>query len=130
MALTEAALAEWLERYFHAWRVNDAAEVGALFAEDATYHYGPFTPPAIGRAAIVANWVADPQQQTDLQITYEPLAIRGEVGIAHWRVAYRPGADPTRRVDLDGIIVLTFDSTLCCIEHREWYARRETPDAL
>ena len=123
--MTIEGLTDWLERYFAAWRSNDPDEVAALFAADAIYSYGPFREPSVGRDAIVARWVSE--TPTAFTYRYEPLAALEHGGVAHWSVGF---AHPTRaetRVEVDGILVLTFDDEGRCTEHREWYSSREVP---
>ena len=116
------AFRSWLERYFAAWASNDADAVRALFTEDAVYSYGPFREPAEGREEIVRRWVEGGAQPA-LSTWFEPLALQGERGVAHWRVAFDEGAE---RVELDGILVLDFDAEARCRTHREWYDLRRT----
>lgn len=115
----------WLERYFEAWRSNDPADVEALFAKDAVYHYGPFEPPTIGRRSIVERWVYTPSQQQDIQTTYEAIAVNGNTGVAHWNATFRYGTDQGK-VEADGILLIKFDQQLLCIEHQEWFSLKET----
>jgi ketosteroid isomerase-like protein len=42
MSLTHEAVQAWLDTYLHAWETYDAADVEALFTEDAEYRYHPF----------------------------------------------------------------------------------------
>jgi len=125
MSLSLEQFTDWLERYFRAWQSNHADDVAALFAEDAIYYYGPFKTPAVGRQQIVANWMADPEQQTQVEYNFTPLAIIENLGFAHWHVLYRSGKKPSVATEMDGILVLTFDAQGRCTEHREWYSSRE-----
>lgn len=99
-------------------------EVGALFAADAVYSYGPFREPARGRDAIVANWVSG-QPQPDLRWSYDVLAAPGPTGVAHFAVSWAAGGGG--RAEMDGVLLLRFDEEGRCVEHREWYAVREVP---
>jgi ketosteroid isomerase-like protein len=113
----------WLERYFEAWVSNDADAVEALFTRDAVYWTGPFADPRVGAADIVAAWVGGPQEE--VEYAYEPLAVEGELGIAHWRVvSRRDGAK--ERDEYDGILAITFAPDGRCVEHREWFSHRRT----
>lgn len=127
MNLTLDQLTRWLRGYFDAWVSNDPRVVAALFSEDAVYFYGDFLAPSRGRDTIVARWIANPEQQTGIESRFEPLAAGGDTGIAHWHVAYNSGTRGGRRMEIDGILVLRFNAALECVEHREWYARREAP---
>ena len=56
--MDHAGFQDWLNRYIDAWRSTDPAAIGALFSEDATYSYGPYREPLVGREAIVRDWIA------------------------------------------------------------------------
>lgn len=125
MQLSEEDFHYWLTRYFRAWKTNAASQVGALFADDADYFYGPFKEPAVGREQIVENWVSDPLAQQHIVAQFEVIAVRDQVGVCHWNVTYQEEADPGRTNELDGILVVKFNSAEECTEHKEWYSRRQ-----
>lgn len=118
--------AGWLERYFAAWVSNDPDEVAALFSEDAEYSYGPFREAAHGRDEIVRAWV-DGGVPPGLRTRFEPLAIEGDRGVAHWNVTF--AGDGGGTVEIDGILLCTFDAQGRCTLHREWFESREVPPA-
>jgi ketosteroid isomerase-like protein len=112
---------DWLERYAAAWRSNDAADVEALFAEDAVYSYGPFRDDeARGRDEIVRRWVEGGVQPA-LELAIEPLAVDGDRGVARWRVSFDANSG---RAELDGILVCDFDAQGRCTRHLEWSEQR------
>ena len=55
--LTHEAVQAWLDAYLHAWETYDAADVEALFTEDAEYRYHPADEPEVGRELIVFGWL-------------------------------------------------------------------------
>jgi hypothetical protein len=112
----------WLERYFAAWGSNEPDDVAALFAEDAEYWWGPFREPARGREAIVRAWV-EGGVPPGLRSRFEPIAVADDRGVAHWGISFE--GDGGGLVELDGILVCTFDGEGRCTLHREWYERRE-----
>jgi uncharacterized protein (TIGR02246 family) len=115
----------WLDAYFAAWVSNDPDEVAALFSEDARYWTGPFVEPWVGRDVITKRWTGGGKE--DVEHSSEVLGVEGDVGVAHWSVRTRgPGAAVI--VEMDGILVITFDEQGRCREHREWFASRERPD--
>jgi ketosteroid isomerase-like protein len=117
----------WLERYFAAWASNDAGDVASLFAEDAEYWWSPFRDPARGRQAIVRAWV-EGGVRPGLRTSFEPIAFGKDRGVAHWAVAFDNEVGGT--TEIDGILVCDFDAEGRCTAHREWYDRRETPEAV
>ncbi len=109
--------AHWLDAYFEAWGSTDPAQVGALFATDARYWVSPFTEPLRGRGEIVRSWVAGTSRLLDHASTV--LAVDGEVVVAHWSVRLQRSGGAV--VDIDGVLVLTFDAAGDCLSHREWF---------
>jgi hypothetical protein len=122
--MTSAEFATWLERYGQAWIKRDPEAAVQLFAPDARYHETPFDAPLVGRTDIWQYWqhVAESQESVSFQAT--PLAIVKGACIARWQAKFTrvPSA---RRVELDGVFVLEFDSQGLCVELREWWHRRE-----
>jgi hypothetical protein len=55
-AVSAADVAAWTERYIGAWESNSAADIAALFTEDAEYHETPYETHWIGRDEIVTGW--------------------------------------------------------------------------
>jgi ketosteroid isomerase-like protein len=122
MAVTLATFEDWLDRYFLAWVTNRRDQVEALFTEDAVYWVDPFEEPRRGRGEIVETWVGRPHAA--VEYTYEPIAVSGDVGVAHWRLSSRTEGK-TARTELDGILLIAFATDGRCREHREWYSLRE-----
>ena len=116
-------VATWMDAYREAWISNEPAAVGALFTEDAVYAIEAFSEPWQGREEIVRKWTAGISQRVDM--TYEVLAVDGDVAFVHWHVFTQNASDPIR-VEYDGVIFLRFVPDGRCAEHREWFFRRET----
>ena len=58
--MDHATFKDWLDRYVDAWRLNDPVAIGDLFSTDVRYAYDPFEEAVVGRTALVAAWLADP----------------------------------------------------------------------
>lgn len=103
----------------------------ALFSPNATYREDPFESATGGRAAIRANWVDIARHQHDIHFRYEVLSANDQRGIAHWSASFvrRPSGEA---VQLDGILVATFNAAGECTAFREWWHRRahEPPESL
>ena len=115
-------LTSWLDAYFGAWVSNHPDDVAVLFAEDAVYAVDPFADPWHGRDEIVRRWTSG--VQTEVEYEFEPLAVVGNTGLAHWRLRARNRGAAARK-EWDGILLLRFDDDGRCVEHREWYASRD-----
>ena len=88
MSLTHEAVQAWLDDYIHAWETYDAADVAALFTEDAEYRYHPFDEPESGRDEIVFAWLnpgGDPSRRDKpgtWVADYHPYALDGDRAVA------------------------------------------------
>jgi ketosteroid isomerase-like protein len=81
---------DWLAGYERAWRTKDAADVRAIFSDDAEYWFHPDDPhPIRGIDAIVTMWETEPEP-VDPVYELSVLVEDGAVGIITGRVDY-PG---------------------------------------
>jgi len=115
-------VSRWLEAYVKAWQTYSPEAIGDLFAEDAKYSYHPFSEPLVGRAAIVASWLENPDPPGTYDAHYEPVAVDGDLAVANGRSRYFK--DSTRAElhrQWDNVFFLTFDDSSRCTSFREWY---------
>ena len=119
----------WLVRYVDAWRLNDPTAIGDLFSLDVRYAFDPFSEAVVGRAAVVASWLTDPDVPGSWEADYEVLAIDGDACVAHGRTRYL--TDDRAAVDREfaNVFVTRFDDEGRCREFTEWYMRRR-PEVL
>jgi hypothetical protein len=122
MPLSRDAFAAWLDAYVAAWRSNDAASIGALFSADASYSYRAGTDVVVGRDAIVAAWLREPDDPGTWDAKYEPLAIDGEVHVSvGWSRYLRE--DGSLRDEYSNIFVCRFDAAGQCSDFMEWWMK-------
>ena len=114
--MDHAAFQSWLDRNVAAWRSGDREDIEALFSADATYSYGPYRDPVVGREAIAADWLEDPDAPGTWEAEYEPLAVDGDVAVAIGESRY-----PADGNTYSNIFACRFDSDGRCTEFREWY---------
>ena len=127
--MDHAGFKSWLDRYVDAWRLLDPTIIGDLFSLDVRYAYDPFGEALVGRAAVVASWLSDPDEPGSWEADYEVLAIDGDAYVAHGRTRYltddRSGVDR----EFANVFVCRFDDDGRCREFTEWYMRRR-PEAV
>ena len=127
--MDHAGFKDWLDRYVDAWRLNDPLAIGDLFSPDVRYAYDPFEEAVVGRAALVASWLTDPDEDGSWTADYEVLAIDDDTYVAHGRTQYltddRSGVDR----EFANVFVCKFDDEGRCREFTEWYMRRR-PEAI
>ena len=136
MTLDQAAFQEWLDRYIAAWKSYDPAAIGDLFSDDATYRYHPEDEPVVGRAAIVADWLAGPDTAGTYDAHYEPLAIDGDAHVAVGWSRYFETPGGAVRDEYRNIYLVRFDDAGRATDFTEWwiqgrvYARRAREAAV
>jgi hypothetical protein len=114
--LTSATVQAWLDSYVEAWRTCDRAAIGALFSTEAVYSYHPYDQePLRGRDAIVADWLAEPDEPGSWEASYRPLLIDGDRAVATGESRYAEGRA------FSNLYVLRFDEEGRCTEFVEWY---------
>jgi ketosteroid isomerase-like protein len=118
--MTAADVQRWLDAYVAAWRSNDAATVGELFAEEAEYRYHPYDDPQRGREEIVAGWLEDPDEPGSWEARYEAFLIDGDRAVATGETRYADGQT------FSNLFVLAFDGEGRCREFIEWYMEHPT----
>ncbi len=115
-------LAHWLDRYAEAWRSNDPDRIGSLFTDDAVYHWHPYDEGesvAHGREAIVRGWLEEPDAPDSWEMTLEPLAVTGDLGVARGLTTYA-GGDQGKRT-YHNIFVVRLDDEDHCFDFTEYY---------
>jgi hypothetical protein len=122
--VTIESVQAWLDRYVEAWRSNAREPILALFADDASYRYGPFDKPLLGRQAIADSWLKNPDPPDSWAATYRPIAIEGDLAVAHGRSQYFEEDRTKQRTEYDNIFVMRFDGQGRCIDFTEWYIER------
>ena len=121
------AVQAWLDGYSHAWGTYDPEEIGALFSEDAVYHYDPFQEPVRGREAIVADWLKDRDEAGTYEGRYRPVLVAGDEAAARGYSRYFD-TNGAVRDEYDNLFLLRFDADGRCAEYREWYMRKPRQD--
>jgi hypothetical protein len=114
------ALEQWMTDYRRAWESNDPDDIGALFTEDASYYFEPFTPPSVGRESIVASWLARADEPGETTFTWSPLAVTDAVAIVQGETVY-----PDDRYSNLWVIRLGADGR--ATEFTEWWMDQAEP---
>lgn len=127
--MDRAAFDSWLKRYVDAWRLGDPAAIGDLFSQDVRYAFDPFGEAVVGRAAVAAAWLADPDEPGSWEADYEVLAVDGDTYVAHGRTRYLTDDRSTIDREFANIFVCRFDDEGRCREFTEYYNRRR-PEAI
>ena len=125
--MTREDVQRWLDAYVDAWRTYDPEAIGALFSADATYAYQPYREPVVGRAAIVADWLEEPDAAGSWEAHYEPYAVDGDRAVAVGTSRYL-NDDGSQRTLFYNVWLLRFDPDGRCSEFIEYW--RELPEEL
>ena len=133
--MDHAAAQEWLDRYVAAWQSYEPEAIGALFSDDVNYRYHPSDEPTVGRAAVVASWLGESDEDGastrdepgTYDASYSPVAVDGDVVVATGTSSYRETPEgPVTRV-YDNCFVMRFDDDGRCREFTEWFIKRPDP---
>jgi ketosteroid isomerase-like protein len=111
-------LGEWMAGYLRAWRGNEAADIGALFSDDAVYLTAPDAEPRHGRDAIVAGWLEDADAPGEWSFDWWVLHEGPDVAFVQGRTEY-----PAER-DYLNLWVIRFAEDGRAEEFTEWYLAR------
>lgn len=119
MALTITQVQSWLDRYVAAWRSNDAAQIGELFTADVVYRFRPFEDAVVGRDAVVAAWLDEPDAAGTWTAEYRVWAVTEDRATATGETRYTDGSH------FHNVFLLRFRGKECS-EYTEWFV--ESPD--
>jgi hypothetical protein len=110
-------LARWIDGYERAWRTPGTRSLEGLFASNATYVVAPFEPPLRGLAEISSMWEAERQGADEVfELSWEPVAVEGDVGVASVEVQY---SDPANLIYRD-LWIIRLDGEGRCTAFEEW----------
>lgn len=124
--MTRADFDKWLDRYQAAWRSDDAAQIGALFTDDATYTTLPFREPKRGRDAIIAWWVSQGDSQNQWRFESERLVVEGKTGVVEGLTTY-PAHDDEPEEVYSNIWVIRLAPDGRATSFAEWWVQRPEP---
>ncbi|CAN5381592.1 MAG: nuclear transport factor 2 family protein [Acidimicrobiia bacterium] len=121
----------WLDDYLTAWRLNQAEPIKALFTEGAVYRNQPYGGDAraeLGRAAIAAEWLEQPDQPDSWEAAYEVYAVDGDRAVAVGYSRYLATDDGPERT-FHNCFLLRFASDGRCAELTEYYMEEQPADS-
>jgi ketosteroid isomerase-like protein len=119
--MTRDDLARWLDAYVDAWRTCDPDAIGELFSDDAEYRYLPWGEPLVGRAAIVADWVANQDEPGTWTAAYRPFAVDGQDAVAVGTTRYD---DAKGQREYHNVFLCRFDDEGRCASFTEVFSKR------
>jgi hypothetical protein len=119
--MTHDDFARWLDAYVDAWRTYDPAAIGALFSEGARYRYNPWDDPLVGRAAIVKDWMDNPDEPGTWTAEYRPWIVDGLDAVATGVSRYD---DSDGKREYHNVFLCRFDDEGRCREFTEVYLKR------
>ena len=126
--MTEEQLRVWLDAYASAFVGQDDDAAAALFADDATYQWGPFGELLRGRDEVQRKWAESFDPESEERFDYEVLAVTDEIGIARW-MASSSRAARSQITRYEGIFAIRLGPDGRCTEFREWWNTQESAPA-
>ena len=107
-------LMRWVAGYERAWREQDPAALGELFATSVQYRRSPYEPPIDGLEALREVWNEDGDRA--FGVSAEPVAVDGRDAVVRVEVHY---AAPQAQEYRD-LWVLRFDAHGKVADFEEW----------
>ncbi|HWQ59947.1 MAG TPA: nuclear transport factor 2 family protein [Candidatus Fimivivens sp.] len=114
----------WMKGFMEGWKNRDVEAVMATIAGNCAYYETVFDEPCPDIDAIRGLWKVVPENQKDIEYSYEILAENEEYGIFHFQLA-RTVLPEGNRVEMDGIFQISVDEAGRCIYFRQWRSVRE-----
>lgn len=117
----------WLDRYVEAWRSNRAELIEPLFTEDAVYRYRPYggdERASIGRDAIVAAWLEEPDEPDSWEAQYAAYAVDDDRAVATGISRYLADDEEQEKVYYN-VFLLRFDPDGRCTDFTEYWMLEE-----
>jgi len=123
--MDRAGFQQWLDGYVQAWKSYDETEIKALFSDDAVYRYTPDPDGGAvqGRDAIADDWLANKEAPGTYDAKYEPLAIDGDLFIAHGTTKYFK-ADGTQSDEYYNLYVCRFNDEGQCASFIDYWMQK------
>lgn len=125
--MTRTDVQAWLDRYIEAWRANRADLIEPLFSEDAVCRYRPYggdDRASIGRDAIVAAWLEEPDEPGSWAAQYAPYAVDEDRAVATGVSRYFASGEEPERV-YHNVFLLRFDPDGRCSDFTEYWMLEE-----
>jgi hypothetical protein len=105
----------WIDDYRRAWESNTAADIRALFVEDAEYRTEPYAEPWIGVDAIVAGWIEAKDEPGETTFDWSRLVTTDDLAVVTGTTVYAAG--PT----YSNLWVIRFVPDGRAISFTEWW---------
>jgi uncharacterized protein (TIGR02246 family) len=128
MELTKQKVADVLDVYMDAWRMQDPSAILLAFTEDASYHERVLGEPMVGHDAIRRYWQQKVVgEQANIEVELLAVYLDGHTAIAEWEAIFDDRPKLVRK-KMREIAVLEFvhDGEQWRIESlREYWASKE-----
>lgn len=124
--MTRTDFEQWLNAYEAAWKTDDPEQIGALFADDASYTTYPFREPKRGRDAIVAWWISQGDSTNEWRFDTERVIVEGDTGVVQGVTTYPASASSPEAV-FSNIWVIQLAPDGRASTFAEWWVQRPDP---
>ena len=113
-------LDSWMDGYVLAWSTNEAADITALFTEDAVYDTQTADGERDGIDEIVAYWQEVDDVEDNWDFEWQPLVEAEDVAVITGRTRYQ---DPP--MSYRNLFVIRFSEDGRCYDFTEWYIEED-----
>jgi hypothetical protein len=113
---TREAAQRWADQWERGWREQDAAAIGALYAEGAFWQQHPFRDPEPNYLSRVFG------EEESAQCWFGTPIVDGDQAAVRWSAQTRLADGGTE--DLAGVSLLRFSADGLVVEERDFWAER------
>jgi len=127
--LDRADVERWIDAYRRAWASDDAADIAALFTEDATYKPYPWRREAVGwqgRGEIIARWMEHGDAKIGWRFEHETLAVDGDTAVIEGWTYYDRGEGAPWDEAYANIWLVRFATDGRARQFKEWWVQKPT----
>lgn len=109
---------EWLEKFGKAWIDRNPNKISPLFEKKLEYFESALEKPVTTLNSVLDLWKLVPDNQDNIQFSFEIVAINGDVCVANRKVSRRLLKTNTNQT-IDGIFVIKLNENKKCIYFKQ-----------
>lgn len=122
--MKKESLEVWVTNFLKAWAEKNIEAVLGLLADQFEYYETPFDEPLREKTQVAELWKTVPENQTDIFLSYETLAVTDNYGLFRVSGSFVK-KNINKRVKMDAVYLVAVDERGLCTKFRQWYEGKE-----
>ena len=125
----DSRMEKWIRQYVKAWISSDAADIRALFADDADYYREPFAEPWSGLGEIIYEWQRIGDSGLEWSLEHAVVTDCDDLGVVRVVTRYLANDfEPGR--EYHSVWLVRFDGDGRAREFTEWRVEMQATPSL